>query len=77
MAQQTPLFVLAALLLDGGYALRVCTIAAAVSWAATLLIMLRRPKHPTNVDLAVVAYGFWPAMAMTILGGPIVSVVSR
>lgn len=77
ITQQTPLFVLAALLLDGGYALRFCAIAAVVSWVATLLIMLRRPRHPTNVDLAIVTYGFWPAMALTLLGGLIVNAVSR
>lgn len=55
---QLPLFVFAALLLDGGQMLRGVEIAAAGYWVGAVLIMVRRPKHPTQVDLDLVKYGF-------------------
>ena len=55
---QLPLFVFAALLLDGGQMLRYGEIAAAGYWVGAVLIMVRRPKSPTQVDLDLVKYGF-------------------
>jgi hypothetical protein len=68
-AQQAIILLLAALILDGGVVLRFCTIAAIASWICTLMIMLRRPKQPTILDLGIVKYGFWPAMFLvTVIG---------
>jgi len=55
---QLPLFVFAAMLLDGGQMLRGVAIAAAGYWVGAVLIMVRRPKSPTQVDLDLVKYGF-------------------
>ena len=62
LAQHAVVLILAALVLDGGHMLRICTIAALASWLCTLVIMLRRRKQPTRFDLGLVRYGFWPAM---------------
>ena len=69
IGQQAIVLVLSALALDGGFLLRVCVIAAVVSWFATALIMLRRPRQPTDVDLVIVKYGFWPAMLTVLVIG--------
>lgn len=55
---QLPLFVFAAMLLDGGGTLRGVEIAAAGYWVGAVLIMVRRPKSPTQVDVDLVKYGF-------------------
>ena len=67
VAQQAPILILAALMLDGGRILRICTIAAIASWICTLMILLRRPKQPTNCDIAIVNYGFWAAMFLILI----------
>jgi hypothetical protein len=69
LAQQVPVLILAALILDGGLILRFCGIAAIAAWVFTLTILLRRPKEPTNIDLAVIKYSFWPAMLLILVVG--------
>jgi hypothetical protein len=46
-----------------------CLIAAIASWICTLIVLRRRPKQPTAVDLAIIEYGFWPALLLvTVMG---------
>lgn len=72
--QQAIVLLLAALILDGGYILRICTIAAIASWVATLVIIVRRSKHPSAVDLAIVRYGFWMTMLVVLVVATLVRV---
>jgi hypothetical protein len=67
VAQQAVVLILAALILDGGHLLRVSVIAAIASWICTALVILRRPKQPTKLDLAIVKYGFWPAILLVLV----------
>ena len=65
---QLTLFVLAAMLLDGGGTLHGFGIAAAGYWIGAVLIILRRPKNPTQVDLDLVKYGFiWTSVCVIII----------
>ena len=50
--------VLSALLLDGGRMLRCVQVAVLSHWAATAIILFRRPKNPTQADLMIVKYAF-------------------
>src|SRR5208282_284166 len=65
----------ASLILDGGQIFRYCAVAAMASWVCTLVILLRRPKHPTNVDLAIVRFGFWLAIPLLPVIGFVVDLV--
>jgi hypothetical protein len=69
LAQQAVVLVFASLILDGGVVFRFCVAAAIASWVCTLLILLRRPKQPTPFDLAIIKYGFWPALPIVFVLG--------
>ena len=75
VAQQAVVLIFASLILDGGQILRFCAIAAIASWICTLVIILRRPKQPTKLDLGIVKFGFWPAMPLVALIGFVVGLV--
>ena len=72
VVQQAVVLSFTSLLLDGGRVCRFCVVAALASWVGTLVIMLRRPKQPTNPDLAFVKFGFWFAIAVVIAIGFVV-----
>ena len=72
MVQQAIVLVLAALMLDGGRLLRAFAGALIASWAVTLLVMLRYPERPTPLGAVVVKYGFWLAIFLVLLLGPLV-----
>ena len=74
-AQQAVVLIFASLILDGGQIFRFCAVAAMASWVCTLMILLRRPKHPTNMDLAIVKVGFWLAIPLVPLIGFVVDLV--
>jgi hypothetical protein len=63
--------VLAALILDGGHVFCLCAAGAIASWVCNLVILLRRPQHPTNFDRALVKYGFWPATMLVSVLAPL------
>ena len=75
VAQQAVVLLFASLILDGGQIFRYCAVAAMASWVCTLVILLRRPKHPTNVDLAIVRFGFWLAIPLLPVIGFVVDLV--
>jgi len=64
LIQQGVVLGFAALLLDGGYFLRRCTVAALMFWVCALAIILLRPKTPSAFRLLVVKYGFWFALVL-------------
>ncbi|PAW78834.1 MAG: hypothetical protein B9S32_05485 [Verrucomicrobia bacterium Tous-C9LFEB] len=39
------------LMLDGGFFAQICFYSGCAFWAAALLIMVRRPLHPTRSDI--------------------------
>jgi len=67
--QQAVVLVFAALILDGGLTLRFCVAAAILSWICVLVVMIRHPKEPTWLDLGIVKYGFWFAVALILVAG--------
>ncbi len=64
--QQGVVLVMAALMLDGGEMFRHCFIAAVGSWVMTGLILMRRRRAPTGLDLILLRYGFW--FVLIVLG---------
>jgi hypothetical protein len=76
VAQQAILLFFAATILDGGQILRLCTLAAIVSWVPSLLIMLRRPKEPTHADLGIIKYGFWPALLIVFVVASLLNAIA-
>ena len=74
LVQQALLLILATLMLDGGRLLRACVGALIVSWAISLVVMLRHRDHPTTLDIAIVKYGFWFAIVALLLLGPVIGI---
>jgi len=60
VVQQIIFLVLTALLLDGGQTFRACCITAIVHWVCIAMILVRRPIHPTRIDILLIKYGFLP-----------------
>jgi len=67
---QAILLVLTALILDGGHSLRAFSVALLCQWATVFLILLRRSKSPTKLDLQVVRYGILPLLLAVVIFGP-------
>lgn len=65
--QQAVVLVLAAMLLDGGRALRVAVVAAAAHWAAVLWIRWRRPSPLSPRDAQIIRYGYLPMVLAAAL----------
>jgi hypothetical protein len=51
-------FGLYAATLDGGRLARMCAAVSLGFWLVVLLIVLRRRRHPSKLDLAFVAFGY-------------------
>lgn len=65
-----------ALLLDGGHFSRGVWIAVLGSWAATWIILFRRPMNPTATDLLIVKYAFLAMLIfVTAFGWPLVQLL--
>ena len=56
---------LAMMVLDGGRIAHTTGIAVLAFWAGAAVIILRRPKSPTEWDLFLVRFGFLPLLIMT------------
>jgi hypothetical protein len=69
-AQQAAVLIIAGLILDGGHILRLCAIAVVASWVATAVILIRR-NQPTNLDWAIIKYGFWPSILLVLVLGAV------
>jgi hypothetical protein len=63
---QTPIAVLALLLLDGGYTAKVCGLAMLGFWLVAALIAVRRPWNPTAFDLWYWRWGFIPCFVFAL-----------
>lgn len=55
---QIPILLLGALCLDGGELFSRCLVALAAFWCGTILILFRRPRNPTKLDLEVIRFGY-------------------
>ncbi|HEX8915742.1 MAG TPA: hypothetical protein VF796_25535 [Humisphaera sp.] len=44
--------------LDGGRLVAMCGAVSLGFWLVVLMIVLRRPRHPSKLDLAFVAFGY-------------------
>jgi hypothetical protein len=73
LVQQMVLLILSALMLDGGRALRVCSIAIVAHALAIFLIVWRRPTGPTPLDLALIRFGFCLILIVVAITAPFVS----
>jgi hypothetical protein len=69
---QLPILTLTGLLLDGGRAFHVATIAAIAYWLMTALVFARRPKSPTYLDLLTIRYGYIATLLIVRSIGPII-----
>jgi hypothetical protein len=67
VAQQVVIILFASLLLDGGHILRLSTFGAVGSWLLTGIIVARRPRSPTRIDILIVKYGFWLAALIAMV----------
>ena len=59
-AQQLIIFLVAAMILDGGLLLEVCLFAAASFWVGAAVIWFRRRGTPTTLDLLLIEAGNVP-----------------
>ena len=71
IAQQCVVLLLSSLVLDGGQMLRVSTFGAVGCWSFVVVIVARRPRSPTQLDLLIVTYGFWLAILAAIILAPL------
>jgi hypothetical protein len=62
---QLVLFILTALIMDGGRTNRMCVMAIIGYWIAAAAILIRRRHTPTRVDLLFLKYGIWGLMIVT------------
>jgi len=74
---QTVALSFTALLLDGGVLFRVCVVAALAYWFGAIIVVLRRPRHPTDSDIVLVKYGFPLAVACIAILSAGFAVLSR
>jgi ABC-type transport system involved in cytochrome c biogenesis permease subunit len=54
--------------LDGGRIAKIAAAAMIGFWIGVVLVVLRRPSHPTNADLFYVRWGFPMILAVAIAG---------
>jgi hypothetical protein len=60
--QQIPLIVLSALILDGGLIFNRVIVASVATCLLTAVIATRRWRKPTDIDLLVVKWAFFPLL---------------
>jgi len=66
LAQQLPVLLLAALLLDGGLGLQVCLIACVAHWLIIALILTRTAPQLEWLDRGLIRWGFFACLAIAI-----------
>lgn len=59
-------------LLDGGMLAQICWMALVPYWAGVLLLVWRRPRQPTRLDLALVRIGYLPLIIITMFLVPLI-----
>lgn len=66
LAQQLPVLLLAALLLDGGQGFRVCLTACVAHWLIIALVLTRPRQLLGRLDHGLMRWGFFPCLAIAI-----------
>ena len=69
LAVQTPLLVLTALVLDGGWMFRMFTTALIAIYVQVLIVMLRRSQHATASDVVMAKWGVLLWFPLTLACG--------
>ena len=62
---QVILGVLALMVLDGGRIAHTTGIAVLAFWVGAAIVILRRPKLPTDLDLLLIRFSFLPLLILT------------
>ena len=62
---QVVFMLLAGMILDGGQCAQWCAVSLAAYWGGLIVILLRRPKTPTRIDLFLIRWSF-PAICFFI-----------
>jgi len=65
LAQQIPILVLGASILDGGDIFSICLKPVIAFWVAVWFIRHRRPQTPTKFDLFAIRWSYMPLCVMT------------
>jgi hypothetical protein len=61
-AVQAVLLMLSAMMLDFGVTAQCSLIALLAFWGGTLMVLLRRPRNPTRMDLGWIRWGYLPLL---------------
>jgi len=64
-------------ILDGGQTFRAATCGMAGFWIGVAIVMMRRPRSPSALDLLFVRWGFLPMLALGIALLPWLGVLRR
>ena len=60
LAQQIPILILTAGILDGGDFFRICLIPFIAFWVCLFLVQRRRPGAPTKLDVILIKWSYIP-----------------
>jgi hypothetical protein len=75
LALQVPATVLLALVLDGGSLAKVGGAAMAGFWVGAAIVMMRRPREPSALDLWYVRWGYGPMLGVGLACSPFIGVL--
>ena len=64
VALQAIIGILSLLILDGGDIARVCGIALIAFWGGVTVLIYRRPKSPSKIDLQLIRFGYLPLVVI-------------
>lgn len=65
LAQQIPILLLTAGILDGGDLFHICLIPSVAFWVCLLLARWRRPEAPTKLDVILIKWSYVPLCVAT------------
>jgi hypothetical protein len=74
---QVPLAVLLTLILDGGYSAGVGGCVMLGFWIGVGVVVFRRPRNPTPLDLFYVRWGYAPLLVLCVVAGTIFAMWSQ
>lgn len=67
LVQQLPLWLLSAMLLDGGFVLRRVAIATVAFWGLTVIVLMRRGRHLPDSDILLIKWAYLPILCATCI----------
>ena|SRR5882762_7389319 len=65
VALQAILGILSLMILDDGDAARICGIALIAFWGGVTILIYRRPKSPSTIDIQLIRFGYLPLAVVT------------